>query len=592
MGNIISNTVNNHGENVTSVANWISQINLGENKVYDIATHHGITFKDGSNDNEGVTWNGLTDLEIVIPNVADIVQTPIDFVGTVGADGTPKDSQGKVITPAKGNLVFITANCNFGGHVCEQGDMAIYDGEAWKVVSGENEVMLVAPLDKEGEQEKDVATVAISSTDKQNVLTVAGKTLALTFDANSLKREKLTTSVESTGTVPSKYIKITKDDDNTTIGEEKAVAYVAGFGSQTDAKNITATANSLVKSVTFPQITSAGEWPTIVKNTKVIDCTVGGTLSKLSSSENEGDFIDDVSITITKGNNAGTGNSTVSVLDDITAVTNSGKQFLTGLTQLGSDSENADIIIPTITASNNTYITGLKTGTDVVVEVSGGTFKDGETVIDSLAYGFSTNEADTGEVLSNVTSDGVTASVVGNVLNLTSSTLTKKYKTLTKAKYTGVSADKKGFNTGTITTSNIKYQLDKGYETTYTPVVKHLGIDADLSWGSYTTSGISVSIPTNKVGVSLDGGAFPIYGNGDVQYTKGTEVIGNVSNNLLDVRNETINSLTTTSVNVPTYTLANDSDATSEGNGTIAVGNPTTITVNGTVDTSSFVTGA
>jgi hypothetical protein len=372
MGNIISNTVENHGENVTSVANWISQINLGENKVYDIATHHGITFRDGSGDKTGVRWNGLSDLEIVIPNLTDIVQTPIEFVGTVGEDETPKDSQGNEITPVKGNLVFITANCNFGGHVCEKGDMAIYDGEEWKVVSGENEVMLVAPLDKDGEQEKDVATVAISTT-KQNVLTVAGKTLALTFDANSLKREKQTTTVESTGTVQSKYIKITQGEDVQEIGEDKSITYVKGFGTQNDAKQIKSTKGTLVKSVGLPTITSEGSWPTVVKNTNAINCNVGGTLSKLSSSENDGDFIDDATITIVK--NPSSGEGTVSMLETITPVTNSGKEFLTAFRVLGADSiETPDITIPTITASNNTYVTGLKNGSDVVVGVSGGTF--------------------------------------------------------------------------------------------------------------------------------------------------------------------------------------------------------------------------
>jgi hypothetical protein len=182
---------------------------------------------------------------------------------------------------------------------------------------------------------------------------------------------------------------------------------------------------------------------------------------------------------------------------------------------------------------------------------------------------------------------------VGNVLNLTSSTLTKKYKTLKKATYTSIKTDTKGFDTGSITIGDNKYKLDKGYETTYTPVEKHLGINADLSWGSYTTSDITVNIPAEReIAVNMSGGAFPIYGGGDVEYTTGTEVIGSVSDNLFNTDSEGFISLKSKSLNIHSYTLANDSNATSEGNGTIAVGNPTTITVNGTVDTSSFVTGA
>ena len=61
----ISNNVNVHDG--AAVGNWISQIHAG-NATYDIATHHKITFKDGSTDTKGVTWNGLTDLEVIIPS--------------------------------------------------------------------------------------------------------------------------------------------------------------------------------------------------------------------------------------------------------------------------------------------------------------------------------------------------------------------------------------------------------------------------------------------------------------------------------------------------------------------------------------------
>ena len=49
--------------------NWISQINAG-GTVYDIATHHSIKFQDGK-DGAVTEWNGLTDLEIVIPTIKD-----------------------------------------------------------------------------------------------------------------------------------------------------------------------------------------------------------------------------------------------------------------------------------------------------------------------------------------------------------------------------------------------------------------------------------------------------------------------------------------------------------------------------------------
>ena len=217
--NIISNSVKNH-EGVTEVTNWISQINAG-GTVYDIATHHGITFKDGKGDTTGTTWNGLTDLEIVIPNITDIVQTPIEFAGTVGADGTVSWNDGHKDGPQTGYLVFVTANCTFGGLVCEAGDMAIYDGEKWNIVSGENQVSIV------GNNGAAKTTFAIGAS--KDVLTVEGKTLALTLDYADLNghvKVSNGTSENVTGTtvVAEKYLKLSKADDKTeTIGEEKTL---------------------------------------------------------------------------------------------------------------------------------------------------------------------------------------------------------------------------------------------------------------------------------------------------------------------------------------------------------------------------------
>ena len=123
-----------------AVTNWISQINAG-GTTYDIATHHSIKFVEGG---EETTWNGLTDLTVVIPTIQDIVQTPIEFAGTVGADGVVVWNATHTDGPKTGYLVFVTADCTFGDLACEAGDMAIYDGAKWNIVSGENQVKIVA----------------------------------------------------------------------------------------------------------------------------------------------------------------------------------------------------------------------------------------------------------------------------------------------------------------------------------------------------------------------------------------------------------------------------------------------------------------
>jgi hypothetical protein len=121
--------------------NWISQIKASDGVTYDIATHHSIKFVDG-NGGDVTEWSGLTDLEVVIPSIQDIVQTPIEFAGTVDKSGNITWVNGHSKEEA-GSLVFITEDCTFAEKVCEAGDMAIYDGTTWRVISGENQVSIV-----------------------------------------------------------------------------------------------------------------------------------------------------------------------------------------------------------------------------------------------------------------------------------------------------------------------------------------------------------------------------------------------------------------------------------------------------------------
>lgn len=161
--------------------NWIKQINLGGNVTYDIAVAHGLKFKTGNNTQ---TWDGVSDVEVVIPTLDQLISDPIRFAGTVGSNGTAVDHDDNALTPAKGDLVFITANCTFNNEACEAGDMAVYDGSAWHVVSGENQVTI-----------KDATPTAVSanktevelSATAKTVLDVEGKELVLKLPATLVK---------------------------------------------------------------------------------------------------------------------------------------------------------------------------------------------------------------------------------------------------------------------------------------------------------------------------------------------------------------------------------------------------------------------
>lgn len=56
---------------------WVSQLKVKKEK-YDIATHHSIKFYDGDDDETGTSWNGTSELEVVIPDIEPITDDDID----------------------------------------------------------------------------------------------------------------------------------------------------------------------------------------------------------------------------------------------------------------------------------------------------------------------------------------------------------------------------------------------------------------------------------------------------------------------------------------------------------------------------------
>ena len=172
--------INQNKKIMATSENWIKQINLGGDVTYDIAVAHGLTFKTGNNTQ---TWDGVSDVEVIIPTLDQLISDPIRFAGTVGSDGIAKKG-GTAITPAKGDLVFITADCTFNGQACEAGDMAVYDGTDWIIVSGENQVTIkyADPTNVSANKTE----VTLSATAK-TVLDVEGKELVLKLPADLVK---------------------------------------------------------------------------------------------------------------------------------------------------------------------------------------------------------------------------------------------------------------------------------------------------------------------------------------------------------------------------------------------------------------------
>jgi len=209
--------------------NWIKQIATGD-VTYDIAVAHGLTFRTGNNTQ---SWDGVSDVEVVIPTLSDLIASPIVFAGTVsgsaGSEGTITWASGYSAPAQKGYLVYIQNACTFGGQACEAGDMAVYDGSVWRVVSGENQVTIIA-----GNDPASGATEVVLSAAAKSVLDVEGKELALKLPTSLLTGVDVTKNAANTisfdngavADVDSKWITLsyTAASQDTAIGTNKTIA--------------------------------------------------------------------------------------------------------------------------------------------------------------------------------------------------------------------------------------------------------------------------------------------------------------------------------------------------------------------------------
>ena len=599
-----TNLTNHQGDyNGASSEYWISQINAG-GKVYDIATHHGITFKDGSTDTTGVMWNGLTDIEIVIPSITDIVQTPIEFVGTVNADGKVMDGTKEIVTFEKGNLVFIAANCTFNGKVCEAGDMAIYDGSEWKVVTGENQVNIV------GNNGEAKTTIALG--EAKDVLTIEGKTLALSLDYKDLNDNHLsiekgqTTDISfETMTVGSVGIKLNKDADvATTIGEEKSITYGTKLANGT--VNLTG-ATGLVNGITWGEFTQGTK--TDFEKNSAQDLTVSGGDLNLTSAQESGAFIDSVKLKdVVKFVDANTDEA--GSIKMITTLTSSaGAQFLNGIHVTDTTKESADFTIDGyITPEegvNAKYVKGLKNSAKPIIGVkTAGSFSIAGGVKD-IVTGWGTESSTSGDVVSSVsvsakndTSVLKTAKVENHVLsfdpvNVASDvTTTCSYKSLSKAAYTYTPTtlqegefDMSGFTK----VDDFKYTFGRGNETVYSHETKNWKLSTpglDVTYGSYSfdDDGMKAAVPAQTFVTSVTPGELPTLTDGSFSTTTVTGTVDTA----LTTSEFKVNSLKSNSINMPgTYSLA-----TVDTDGDITVGKHGALAANkATVDLSTYLTG-
>ena len=512
--NVVDNTnLTNHQGDYNGIDSeyWISQINAG-GKVYDIATHHNITFRDG-NGGATIVWNGLTDIEVVIPTIKDIVQSPIEFAGTVGKDGNISWNPDFGTTPKQGNLIFVIEDCTFNEIACEAGDMAIYDGTKWNVVSGENQVEIVTTS---GTTSGNKTTITLGAA--KDVLTIEGKTLSLALDYKDLNDnhlnvehgEEIYVNFEE-ATVGSKYIKLEQDTGtNVTIAKDTIIKEAKGLKDGTVTFNKT----SLVNNVELPTL-NAGKFPVYSKNTEKSLSVSGGSLTAGTGT----DFVTNVTFGDVTFDIADSGDT-----NKITAVTSitpgEGGEFLNGIHITGED-ETADLTITghiTPTKGMSTvFVEGLKdNSTSVVTSLTEGSFKLIEG--SDIATGFGTESASSGDVISSITVTTTNNASVLNEAKVENHVLTfgttnvangvnveKKYKSLQKKgiEYKSATATTSEFVTsGFKSTDDVKLTFGKAKETTYsfdTTSWKLVTPELGVNKGSYTinNTNMKATLPGN-----------------------------------------------------------------------------------------------
>lgn len=379
---VLTNVSKVHGENV--VNDYIQQINAG-GTTYDIATHHSITFYNGQTDTKGTAWNGITDLEVVIPQISDLVTNPIRLVGTVDNGGNITYTDGRTKTdPVIGDLVYMAAGCKFNDQPCEAGDMAVYAGtpkegdngtsSGWVIVSGENQVTI------NGIGEGTDMVFSISST-AQKVLTVEGKTLSLQLDYADIYKNF---SVEKNGkqdlkttgkvNVAGVYVGLSKADDKT-----------LDISTEFSFNNATAVASDAVsineKVLTADDFTwTSGALPTLQKDAVSVNISDTRTITKGADSST-GMFVTNIDASVVKSAVLNTGSGFADgkpYIESAGTTTSDTQAFVSGVhTRKEGEEGSADFTVMTygVDKSANTFVSGLSaasTSGDLLASVAVG----------------------------------------------------------------------------------------------------------------------------------------------------------------------------------------------------------------------------
>lgn len=596
----ISNNVNVHDG--AAVTNWISQINAG-GQVYDIATHHSVTFVEG-NGGAKTTWNGLSDLEVVIPSITDIVQTPIEFAGTVGADGEVSWNAAHTDGPKTGYLVFVTADCTFDGNACEAGDMAIYDGTKWNIVSGENQVKITGTTNTDID-ETNRTVVAVGAA--KDVLEVEGKALALTLDYAAIDG-KVNMHVINGGEVDVKMGAASAAVGEVDLKLEKTSSTINV--AKTDFENATALADgtvafegvgSLITGVNFGEF-KAGSFPTLNKNAEKNLVVSGGSVVAGTGDE----YIKTVTLPAIKIVTADESDKDITVITGISGA-KTGEAFLNGIHLTGSD-ETADLTIaggyvPT-NGVNTNFVEGLVGGvTSVVTDYTSASLTAPSTVVTGFDGG-STVVTNVTASVSETASVLNTATVTDHVLSFGNTTVAKNVTVTPETSDLKLTTGDIVWEDGSVVytelvksgftqSADVNFTFSKEKETVYTPTSAMYKINTPeltVTRGAYTFNddNMTALVPADTFGTGLTEGVLPSLSQGSVD--KNATLTGSVGTTLT-TSSVSINALASgvTDFELSTYALTTADSG--KGDVTVGAAGDAEVTIEkSTVDLTDYVT--
>lgn len=572
---------------------YITQIDLGGNdNIYDIATHHKITFKEGS---ESFSWNGLSDLTVTIPTITDLITDPIKFAGTVDSSSIGNINDDAV----KGDLKFVTGtqSFEFSDMVCEPGDMLIYDGTKWNIISGEDQVKIYKNGKEASAAENDVKITTTST----KILDVEGKSLSLSIPSIIVSKDNAKNVSYAGTTDPSyKYIKLKQDESGsstvTTTSFDLPTKLANGTVTMSVGNSSVSGATAVVTSVDLTKF-NGGTLPS--SNYYDVDQTLNGSATLTSVSTKE-DFVSSVSVNTSEFFTEVTGSSYL--FSTISSIgTTSGTTFVTGIADETTHA-NVEFYAPSISNESTTLSYLQSFGNASVSSILTGISQSGSVSIDGFTNNYvvtgltpTTTETSTDKsVLANVSvtaSDinvSVSMSVENNVLKFNpvsvtpSFTVTNTYKDLVggKLKYTDHIHSSTSVNWGSFK----GYKFDTDTETICTVTSKKWGFGAQpltITSGGYNVTDLTVTVPSNHYVKDINVGS-------SASIEAGFVTTKYISGSVATTLTSSSTSLDVTISTPGAYSLVNAS--VSDAN-CIKVGTGDGVNFGGTIKLDDYVTG-